>query len=165
MKSRIKKIKVSFALLLMLTMVFTLQTTVLAAGTPSKTVKSTKAMSVALLPGETGDSNTITFNFSGLPENAIVKEVEIDCSNATASGKGAILPESLTIAAPSGEMQTVSWGSGNITSTSLFIAEEAAGVWSVYMTGTNILPSSAGSAYVGAVKYTSVEMTITYIEE
>lgn len=39
-------------------------------------------MSVALLPGVTGNSNTITFNFNGLPDKAIVKEVEIDCPNA-----------------------------------------------------------------------------------
>ena len=38
---------------------------------------------------------------------------------------------------PSGETHTVSWGKGNVTITNLFIAEKAAGTWSVYMTGTN----------------------------
>lgn len=53
-------------------------------------------------------------------------------------GKGAILEKSLTITSPSGETHTVSWGKGNVTTTNLFIAEKAAGTWSVYMTGTNI---------------------------
>ena len=44
-------------------------------------------MSVALLPGVTGNSNTITFNFNGLPDKVIVKEVEIDCSNASVIGR------------------------------------------------------------------------------
>ena len=71
-------------------------------------------------------------------DKAIVKEVEIDCSNASViGGKGAILAKSLTITSPSGETHTVSWGKGNVTITNLFIAEKAAGTWSVYMTGTN----------------------------
>ena len=53
-------------------------------------------------------------------------------------GKEAILAKSLTITSPSGETHTVSWGKGNVTTTNLFIAEKAAGTWSVYMTGTNI---------------------------
>ena len=52
-------------------------------------------------------------------------------------GKEAILAKSLTITSPSGETHTVSWGKGNVTTTNLFIAEKAAGTWSVYMTGTN----------------------------
>lgn len=45
-----------------------------------------KDMSIALMPGVTGDSNTVTFNYNGLPDNAIVKEVKIDCSNASVIG-------------------------------------------------------------------------------
>lgn len=58
--------------------------------------------------------------------------------------KGAILAKSLTITSPSGETHTVSWGKGNVTTTNLFIAEKAAGTWSVYMTGTNIASPNLG---------------------
>lgn len=40
----------------------------------------------------------ITFNFNSLPDKAIVKEVEIDCSNASViGGKGAILERALQL--------------------------------------------------------------------
>ena len=109
-----KKINKIMAFAIAFTMLFASQVTAFAATTSSKTVTSSKAMSVALLPGVTGNSNTITFNFNSLPDKAIVKEVEIDCSNASVIG-----------------------GKGNVTITNLFIAEKAAGTWSVYMTGTN----------------------------
>lgn len=37
------------------------------------------------------------------------------------------MAQSLTITSPSGETHTVSWGRGNVTTTSLFIAEKAVG--------------------------------------
>ena len=80
-------------------------------------------------------------------------------------GKGAILEKSLTITSPSGETHTVSWGKGNVTTTNLFIAEKAAGTWSVYMTGTNIASPNLGSAFIGGTKYSSVKMKVSYILE
>ena len=47
----------------------------------------------------------------------------------------------------------------------LFIAEKAAGTWSVYMTGRNIASPSLGSAFIGGKKYSRPKMTITYILE
>ena len=135
---------------------FASQVTAFAAGTESKTVTATKDMSIALMPGVTGDSNTITFNFNSLPDNAIVKEVKIDCSNASViGGKGAILAQNLTITCPSGETHTVGWGKGNVTTTSLFIAEKAAGTWSVYMTGTNCISKSWLCIYQGYKIFTA----------
>lgn len=161
-----KKINKIMAFAIVFTMLFASQVTAFAATTSSKTVTSSKAMSVALLPGVTGNSNTITFNFNSLPDKAIVKEVEIDCSNASViGGKGAILAKSLTITSPSGETHTVSWGKGNVTTTNLFIAEKAAGTWSVYMTGTNITSPNLGSAFIGGTKYSSVKMKVSYILE
>ena len=152
-----KKINKIMAFAIAFTMLFASQVTAFAATTSSKTVTSSKAMSVALLPGVTGNSNTITFNFNSLPDKAIVKEVEIDCSNASViGGKGA---------SPSGETHTVSWGKGNVTTTNLFIAEKAAGTWSVYMTGTNIASPNLGSAFIGGTKYSSVKMKVSYILE
>lgn len=155
-----KKINKIMAFAIAFTMLFASQVTAFAATT------SSKAMSVALLPGVTGNSNTITFNFNSLPDKAIVKEVEIDCSNASViGGKGAILAKSLTITSPSGETHTVSWGKGNVTTTNLFIAEKAAGTWSVYMTGTNIASPNLGSAFIGGTKYSSVKMKVSYFLE
>lgn len=100
-----KKINKIMAFAIAFTMLFASQVTAFAATTSSKTVTSSKAMSVALLPGVTGNSNTITFNFNSLPDKAIVKEV----SNASViGGKGAILAKILTITSPSGETHTVS---------------------------------------------------------
>ena len=65
----------------------------------------------------------------------------------------------------SGETHTVSWGKGNVTTTNLFIAEKAAGTWSVYMTGTNIASPNLGSAFIGGTKYSSVKMKVSYILE
>lgn len=166
MVKSMKKVKRIIAVALVFTMLFASQVTAFAAGTNSETKSANKDMSIALMPGVTGDSNTVTFNFSSLPDNAIVKEVKIDCSNASViGGKGAILAQSVTITSPSGETHTVGWGRGNVTTTNLFIAEKAAGTWSVYMTGTNIASPSLGSAYIGGTKYTRPKMTITYILE
>lgn len=166
MVKSMKKVKRIIAVALVFTMLFASQVTAFAAGTGSETKSANKDMSIALMPGVTGDSNTVTFNFSSLPDNAIVKEVKIDCSNASViGGKGAILAQSVTITSPSGETHTVGWGRGNVTTTNLFIAEKAAGTWSVYMTGTNIASPSLGSAYIGGTKYTRPKMTITYILE
>ena len=51
------------------------------------------------------------------------------------------------------ETHTVSLGKGNVMITNLFIAEKAAGTWSVYMTGTNIASPNLGSAFIGGTKY------------
>ena len=161
---KIKIIKKIIAVALVFTMLFASQVTAFAASPQTK--PANKDMSIALMPGVTGNSNTVTFNFSSLPDNAIVKEVKIDCSNASViGGKGAILAQSLIITSPSGEIHTVGWGKGNVTTTNLFIAEKAAGTWSVYMTGTNIASPSLGSAFIGGTKYSRPKMTITYIEE
>ena len=164
MVKSMKKMKRIIAVALVFTMLFASQVTAFAAE-PASTQSANKDMSIALMPGVTGDSNTVTFNFR-LPDNAIVKDVKIDCSNASViGGKGAILAQSLTITSPSGETHTVGWGKGNVTTTNLFIAEKAAGTWSVYMTGTNIASPSLGSAFIGGTKYSKPKMTITYILE
>lgn len=121
MVKSMKKVKRIIAVALVFTMLFASQVTVFAAGTKDAMQSANKDMSIALMPGVTGDSNTVTFNYNGLPDNAIVKEVKIDCSNASViGGKGAILAQSLTITSPSGETHTVGWGRGNVTTTNLF---------------------------------------------
>ena len=166
MLKSMKKVKRILTVALVFTMLFASQVTAFAAGTDSVTKTANKDMSIALMPGVTGDSNTITFNLNSLPDNAIVKEVKIDCSNASViGGKGAILPQNITITSPSGETHTVGWGRGNVTTTNLFVAEKAAGTWYVYMTGTNIASPSSGSAFIGGTKYSRPKITVNYILE
>lgn len=157
-----KKVKRIIAVALVFTTLFVSQVTAFAASLETKSAN--KDMPIALMPGVTGNSNTVTFNFNGLPDNAIVKEVKIDCSNASIiGGKGAILAQSLTITSPSGETHIVGWGGGNVTTTNLFIAEKATGTWSVYMTETNVASPSLGFAFIGGTKYSRPKMTIIYI--
>lgn len=160
-KNNSKKAKSILAVILVF-IVFTIsQTSVMAATKMSKTVTAIKDMSIFANAAETKDSNTITFNFSGLSDNAIVKGIKVDCSNLSSlGGMGAIVAQSLTVIAPDGTTYTIPWKSGNIISTSLFDGKNAKGVWSVYMTGTNI-----SSSYYGGIKYSNVEMTITYVKE
>ena len=75
------------------------------------------------------------------------------------------MAKSLTITSPSGETHIVSWGEENVTPTNLFIAENATGTWSVYMTGTNIASPNLGSAFIGGTKYSSVKMKVSYVLE
>lgn len=161
-----KKIKNFVALFLAVTLMVIIPINVNAASTTSRTITSSKAMSIALQPGETGDSNEITFNFNSLPANAVVTEIKVDASNArNIGGMGAILAQSITITNPDGETKTATWGRGNVTKTTAFINDGARGTWSVYMTGRNIASPSSGPRFIGGVKYSSVKMTISYVLE
>ncbi|SFO04384.1 hypothetical protein SAMN04487831_106168 [Pseudobutyrivibrio sp. UC1225] len=138
-----------------------------AIAATSSSVTSRSAMSLALEPGRTGTSNTISFKFNGLPDNAMVDSIKIDCTDAKkiGNGMGAIAPMSMTITNPSGFVQNVPWGSGNITNTSVFNDLSAKGTWQISMTGRNVAPITAGSRFVAGVKYSNVKMTITYYIE
>ena len=72
MVKSMKKVKKIKAVALVFTMLFASQVTAFAADTKA-TKSANKDMSIALMPGVTWDSNTVTFNFSGLPDNAMEK--------------------------------------------------------------------------------------------
>lgn len=157
-----KRIRRVFTIALVFAMLFVSQLTVFAA-TREASFTADKDMSIALMPGVTGDSNTITFRVS-LPAGATVTEVKIDCSRAASlGGKGAVMAQTVTITSPSGETHTIGWGSGNVSKTTLFTGEDPNGTWTVYMTGRNISSASLGSAYIGGTKYTKPTLTISYI--
>lgn len=154
-----KKLKSILGVILVFIIFIMSQISVMGATNLTKTVTSLKDLSIVASAKETADSNTITFNFSSLPDNAVVKDIKVDCSNYShIGGMGAIVAQSLTIISPDGVVNIIPWKSGNIISTSLFDGTKGKGVWSVYMTGTNI-----SSSYYGGAKYSNVEMTITYI--
>lgn len=71
----IKKNKIAVSLVMIVIMFIYMNMNVAAAGTHTKTVTAAEDMSIALLPGETGNSNTITFDFQSLPSNAIVEDI------------------------------------------------------------------------------------------
>ena len=73
MVKSMKKIKKIIAVALVFTMLFASQVTAFAASPQTK--PANKDMSIALMPGVTGNSNTVTFNFSSLPDNADRKSV------------------------------------------------------------------------------------------
>ena len=156
-----RKIKIFVALLTLTVMCITSNILVKA---DASSAYANKAMSIALNPGEIGDSNTISFRFNGLPERAVVESVRIDCTNAQriGNGMGAIAPMSITITAPGNFTETVSWGSGNVTRTDRFNDLFAKGTWQIHMTGRNIAPANAKPNFVGGVKYTNVKMYIEY---
>ena len=66
MVKSMKKVKRIIAVALAFTMLFASQVTAFAAGTDTATKSANKDMSIALMPGVTGDSNTVTFDFSRL---------------------------------------------------------------------------------------------------
>ena len=61
MVKSMKKVKRIIAVALVFTMLFASQVTVFAAGTKDAMQSANKDMSIALMPGVTGDSNTVTF--------------------------------------------------------------------------------------------------------
>lgn len=160
-KNSSKSTKRILAIILVLITFITSQTSVMAATKLTRTVTAINDMSVSASAGKTANSNTITFNFNSLPDNAVIEDIKVDCSNVShIGGMGAIVAQSLTITSPDGITQVIPWKSGNIISTSLFDGKSVKGTWSVYMTGTNI-----SSSYYGGIKYSNVEMTITYTKE
>lgn len=159
LNKKYSKKKCIMTVMLVFILFITSQASIIAATNLTKTITAIKDMSIFVNAAETKDSNTITFNFNGLPDNAIVKDIKVDCSNYShTGGMGAIVAQSLTIISPDGIVNTIPWKSGNIISTSLFDGTKGTGIWSVYMTGTNI-----SSSYYGGAKYSNVEMTITYV--
>lgn len=156
--------KSGLAIILVVMVTMISQISVFAATKSSKTVMSISDMSISVMPGETGKSNTITFNFYGLTEDSIVQEVQIDCSNVSRiGGKGVIMAQSIVITAPDGTTEIIPWKSGNVMKTSLFSGKHGKGTWTVYMTGTNLASSSKDSSYIAGVKYSNVDMKITYV--
>ena len=157
----------SFLLVMILVVTCVCIRPITAIAATSSSVTSRTAMSLALEPGRTGSSNSISFKFNGLPDNAMVDSIKIDCTDAKkiGNGMGAIAPMSLTITNPDGIIQTVQWGSGNVTNTDVFDDFSAKGTWQIRMTGRNVAPITAGSRFVAGVKYSNVKMTITYYIE
>lgn len=154
------------ALFLALMMVWSIIPTSAYASSTSATVTSSKEMGLFLNAGQSGYSNIITFDFSSLPANAIVKEIKLDAGNVrVGKGLGAIMPQRLRITNPAFETKEVGWDRGKATTISAFTADKAAGIWSVSYYGTNIAPSSGGPRFFCAVEYQSVKLTIAYILE
>lgn len=148
------KMKKWIGFLVMMTMVFALSVPALAASS-SKTVTSSGIMGLYLEPSESGDSNVITFNVSGLPQNAVVTKVIINVGgNVTWSGS--ILPNKIFIKNSSmTNYVSVPWGSiDGMEITTGLVGKPAAGTWSVYYNGTNLSKSNVGAKSYGGVKLT-----------
>ncbi|WP_077610218.1 hypothetical protein [Clostridium sp. Marseille-P2415] len=92
---KIKRLfRLFFAMLFVFAMTFAYTTAAYAAAS-SKTVSSSKSMSVILKEGSSGDSNIISFRVSGLPANATVTKIEVNTGSL--SFKGAVLTNKLIL--------------------------------------------------------------------
>lgn len=130
------------------------------AASSSKTVTSYETMSLYLPKQTTGNSNSITFNFSSLPEDAIVTKILVDASTGmTSGGNGAIVSNNVFIKGPDmNNYVSTPWGSGNKTTiTTGVIGKLAKGTWSIYYNGSNV--STLSDAYK---QYKNVKVTIHY---
>ncbi|KOS64536.1 hypothetical protein FJQ98_00960 [Lysinibacillus agricola] len=149
-----------FSFLLVMVMMFSFTTSTTLAASSSKTVTSRDTMSLSLAKQASGDSNVITFNFSGLPSDAVVTKVVVDAnSGITYGGNGAIVSNRVHIKNESMDNYTFApWGSLNKTEiTTGVIGKPAAGTWSIYYNGTNV--STLGSAWKS---YASPKLTVYY---
>jgi len=150
-----------FSFLLVVVMMFSFTTSTTLAASSSKTVTSGDTMSLTLAQQTSGDSSVATFNFSGLPSDAVVTKVVVDAnSGLTYGGNGAIVSNRVHIKNDSMDNYTSApWGSLNKTEiTTGVIGQPAAGTWSIYYNGTNV-SILAGSSWK---KYSSPKLTVYY---
>lgn len=140
----------------------------------SKTVTANKSLGLALAVGERGESVPVSFRFSTLPSNAVVRSIEIIPGTAVVNNNnrnmmGAILIESITITDPNFLAATLPWKASGFENSTAFLNRRAAGTWSAYITGRNIARPSGNPTmdlkFFGSVSYKSAQMKITYVLE
>lgn len=138
----------------------------------SKTVTANKSLGLALAVGERGESVPVSFRFSTLPSNAVVKSIEIIPGTAVVNNNnrnmmGAILIESITITDPNFLTATLPWKASGFENTSAFLNRSASGTWTAFITGRNIARPSGNPTmdlkFFGSVSYKSAQIKITYV--
>lgn len=106
-----------------------------------------------------GSSSIATINVTGLPKNATINKVEVDCNTMSHSGSGAILSNTLFIKSSniSGWLSEP-WGFLNSTEfTTGLVGTAANGTYQLYYTGTNV-----SSKKVASKTYNSIKLTVYY---
>ena len=123
------------AFLLAVFMVFTMNTTALAASGSQQRSASGK-ITIALASNTSGSSNIVTFNFSSLPSGAVVKRIVVSTPLSRHSGTDAIRLDGYCIAAPQGEIGYFPVYSGSSMTIYAFEGVSAKGTWSMYLDAT-----------------------------
>lgn len=151
-----KNIKRTLAVLFAFVMLFSLQATPVLAASSSKTASTA---SIYLTPGSSGTTNTVSFSFSTLSSDAIVKGITVSAPLTKHSGTAAIIVNSFVVVSPSGTIATIPVASGNSATTTAFNGETAKGTWRMYINCS--CPSGGLANAYGSSTYRPT-MTINY---
>lgn len=120
------------------------------------------------------DTTPVTFRFSGLPSNAVVRSVAIDpgrgiVNNNNKNILGAVIFSKIEVTSPKGTTADIAWKASGMTDSAHFLQEKGAGNWTALVYGTNIARPTGNPTldlrYVGSLSYKSVQMTISYVLE
>jgi len=152
-----KHLKQKLALLIAVVTVFSFQAMPVLAASVTKTASNTA--SVYLTPGNSGQTNTISFKFTTLSSDAVVSSVKVTAPLSSHSGTAAIVVNSFVVTSQEGTMVTIPVSSGNAATTTAFNGENAKGTWTMYINCSS--PSGGLSGSYGMSKYKPT-MTINY---
>jgi hypothetical protein len=165
-------------ILLAIFMIGNTATSVLAAEAPvyTKTVTASRSLGLALDVGESGTSQTVSFNFRSIPKNAKVRTVTVEPGNGVLNGgknvsRGLVVFSSLQITSPSmGKTVRTAWNPKKMEFKTQFFDEFASGTWTIQADGSNVTPAKGTNflfpiSYMGAISYKTVKMTISYVLE
>lgn len=157
-----KRNRIISSLLLVIIMVSAMTITAFAASS-SKTFTSSPrtagSMSLYLEPDMSGTSSIATISVTGLPKDATIKKVVVDCNTMSSSGSGAILSNTLFLKSSNySEWLSEPWGSLNQTEfTTELVGTAANGTYQLYYAGTNV-----SSKKVASKTYNSIKLTVYY---
>jgi uncharacterized protein (UPF0333 family) len=153
--------KKAISLLLVIVLLVSMNVTAFAA-TGSKTVTTAGPMSISLTRANVSAvSNSLSFNFSSLPANAVVTKVEINGGTMTFGGQGVITTDRMYVKnVTDGVVASVAWDQffNKAVITSNLLGTAARGQWQVYFSGSKV-----GGNGVPAIKsYKNVKLTVYY---
>ncbi len=137
-----------------------------------RTVTANKSLGLALTPGASGWSTPVTFRFSNLPTNAVVRSITINqgrgvLNNNDRNMMGLIVISKIKVTSPAGKTANISWKPSGMTDDAHFLQQQASGNWTALVYGTNINRPIGNRlidlASFGSISYKSVRMTVSYV--
>lgn len=142
------------------------------ASTNSKTVTANTSLGLALKCGQSGWGTPVTFRFTSLPSNALVRSIKIVPGSGVINDNnknllGAILISKIRVTSPSGTTADIAWKASGMTDNAYYLEEKGAGNWTALIYGTNLATPTGNSTldlrFFGGISYKSAQMTITYV--
>ncbi|MVB09683.1 hypothetical protein CAFE_03480 [Caprobacter fermentans] len=144
------------------------------ASADSRTVTANKSLGLALDPGASGWSMPVTFRFSSLPSNAVVRSIAINpgrgvINNNNRNMLGLIVISKIEVTSPRGKTADISWRPYGMTDDVDFLQQQASGNWTALVYGTNITRPTGDRMMdlrsFGSISYKSAQMTVSYVLE